>query len=664
MHQTHDTPQLEDKNSILFRGLSAAPEIGIGRPGLSKLLTDPSHPSLSDLAGAANALHRAYTRDIYRRDRSGDRLAALRAELAHRGLTGMVLPLTDDFQGEYLPLAAQRLTWLTGFSGSAGSAAVLADRAGVWSDGRYTLQLKAQVDNALFELHHSVDAPLTAWLSAHLKAGDRLGYDPWLHTPDSVARLAAAVDKAGAELVALDDNPIDSIWRERPPVPLAPVLIQEIAQAGEAADSKRQRIAQLVRDKGADAAVLASPDSIAWLLNIRGGDVPHNPLVLARAILADDGHLTLFVDPRKLSAAVVSHLGNAVTTAEPDSFGAALDKLGRDKRRVLADPATTPAWIFRRLDHAGAHVLRGEDPCILPKARKNAVELEGTRQAHRRDGAALVRFLRWLAETAPTGTLDELGVMEKLAWFRSRDPLFRDLSFSTIAGAGPNGAIVHYRSTPETNRPIPPGTPLLLDSGGQYIDGTTDVTRTLFVAGGNGPDPELQDRFTRVLQGHIALAMALFPVGTTGQQLDALARRPLWALGLDFDHGTGHGVGSYLCVHEGPQRIAKTGSTAALEPGMIISNEPGFYKTGHWGIRIENLVAVTEVGIPAGGERPMLGFETLTQAPIDRALIVTNLLSTTERAWLDAYHRGVYATLSPLLDDADRAWLKTATAPL
>ena len=643
-----------------LRGIAAAPAPFGDYPGLAlvpdHLAIDPAawKPRLDEVAVD-------YARDIEQPAASSARLAALRAELRSRQLDGFIVPLTDEFHGEYLPRRAQRLTWLTGFTGSAGIAIVLQDRAAIWSDGRYTLQLRDQVDTDLFSLHHSSENPPWDWLPGQLKPGQRIGYDPWLHNVDGVARFRRACEQTGAALVAVDSNPVDAIWSSQPPPPLSPVIVQAANYAGEDSAAKRRRIGAAIAGGGADTAMLTLPESIAWLLNIRGGDVPHTPFTLGMALVQRDGRVTLFIDQRKLTVPVSRHLGDDIDVQAPEALGAALDQIGQEKRHVLVDPATAGAWIFDRLQKAGAILVRGDDPCLLPKACKNPVELDGIRAAHRRDGIAVTRFLRWLAQHAQTGAIDELAAAARLQEFRRDNPEIRDLSFGTISGSGPNGAIVHYRVTEKTNRRLQPGELYLVDSGAQYFDGTTDITRTVAIG---QPSPEMRDRFSRVLKGHIALACARFPHGTSGQQLDALARLPLWEIGLDYDHGTGHGVGAYLSVHEGPHRIAKLGSPVALRPGMVVSNEPGYYKAGEYGIRIENLVTVIELEQPAGAERPMLGFETLTRAPIDRALVEPSLLSDAELTWLNAYHAGVRNILTPLLDTETAAWLATATAPI
>lgn len=587
-----------------------------------------------------------------------ERLEALRAELRRRDLTGFVVPRSDEHQGEYVPPSAQRLTWLTGFTGSAGMAVVLLERAAIFVDGRYTLQVRSEVDTLSFQPLHLVDQPPARWVGDVLSAGDRLGYDPWLHTADQVEALTTACERCGARLVACPDNPVDAVWAGRPPPPLAAVEWLEDDLTGRPSEAKRADIATLLATDRVDAAVLTAPDSIAWLLNIRGGDVAYTPLPLSFAIIHADASVDLFMDPRKLPAGGDAHLGPEIRRHQPEMLDDALDRLGTGRLRVRLDMATAPAYVADRLKAAGARIDKGADPCQLPKACKNQVELDGCRTAHRRDGVAMARFLAWLAREAPGGTIDELAAAEVLEDFRRRGEHFRGLSFPTISGAGPNGAIVHYRSTPQSNRRLAAGELYLVDSGAQYLDGTTDITRTVAIG---QPDGEQRRRFTLVLKGHIALARAVFPAGTTGSQLDMLARHALWAEGLDYDHGTGHGVGCYLSVHEGPQRISKVGNPVALRPGMIVSNEPGYYKTGAYGIRIENLVCVVECPAPPGAERNLLGFETLTLAPIDLALVEPALLSAGEAGWLNAYHARVRAEIGPLVGDEVRTWLEQAT---
>ena len=642
-------------------GIAAAPEPRLEAAALNILGEGLPETAAARLRVLARTRRAGYAAMVRAGPAPTERLDRLRAELARRDLDGFLVPLSDEHHGEYVPPGARRLAWLTGFTGSAGLALVLADRAVVFADGRYTLQVRDQVDEAAFAIEHLTETPPDAWLAANLGAGAKLGYDPWLHTLDGVDRLRKACEKAGSELVACERNPLDAVWRDQPPPPLSPVTTHGIEFAGESAADKRQRIAESLREAGNDAAVLTDPSSIAWLLNVRGGDVGHSPLPLSFAIVGADASVQLFVDARKLGPALSGHLGNAVATRPPDELGAALDDLGKAGKSVRLDPATAGAWVHDRLVAAGASVAREADPCALPKAIKNTIELAGARAAHRRDGAALTRFLAWLEEAAAGGEMDELAAAARLEGFRAEDPSLRDLSFTTISGAGPNGAIVHYSVTAESNRRLEPGTLYLVDSGGQYPDGTTDVTRTVAIG---APTPEHRARFTAVLKGHIALAATRFPEGTTGSQLDTLARHALWQAGLDYDHGTGHGVGAYLGVHEGPHRISKLPNAIALRPGMIVSNEPGYYKVGAYGIRIENLVTVVECTDIPGAEKQMLAFETLTKAPIDLNLVERDLLTGPETAWLGAYHADVRATLKPLLDGEDAAWLDRATRPL
>ena len=581
----------------------------------------------------------------------------IRKAMAEQGLDGFLVPHEDEHHNEYLPAANDRLAWATGFTGSAGAAVILKDKAAVFVDGRYTLQVRDQVDDSLFEVRDLVDGGVAAFLETATASGQVIGYDSRLHSPEALDRLKAAAAKTGADLRPVTDNPLDAAWgAARPAQPLAPVVPHALAFSGEDSAEKRARIGAAM---GADAAVLTAPASIAWLFNIRGGDVIRSPLPLSQAVLNADGTARLFLDPAKVTPDLPAWLGNQVTLEPPSALEAALKDLSG--RTVVVDPSESSAWYFEALEAAGAKVVRKEDPCVLPRACKNPVEIEGTRRAHARDGVALARFLHWLATEAQETLPDEIEVVRKLEGLREETGALKDLSFDTIAGAGPNGAIVHYRPTERLNRRTEKGTLLLVDSGAQYLDGTTDVTRTVAIG---EPSAEMAERFTLVLKGHLHLARIRFPAGTTGSALDILARAPLWSQGFDFDHGTGHGVGSYLGVHEGPQRISKAPNSIALKPGMILSNEPGYYKTGAYGIRIENLQVVTAPAPIDGGERPMLGFETLTLAPIDRRLIVTAMLTAEERAQMDAYHARVLAIVGPNAPADTRAWLEEACAPL
>jgi len=598
--------------------------------------------------------------DIADPSRGPLRVAKLREQLVHDGLDGYLIPRADEHQGEYVPPSAERLSWLTGFSGSAGAAVVLADAAALFVDGRYTVQARAQVDADTFEILQVPNTKLSAWLGDSLKAGDKLGYDPRLHTIAEIERLGEALAKQDTELVASRGNLVDAIWQDRPAEPLGQIAPHELRFAGQsAADKIADLQAQLV-EAGDDATVLTLTDSIAWTFNIRGSDVAHTPVPLAFAILHAQDRPEIFIDERKLGDNARGHLGAVATIRSPEELSYSLSRLGQAEARVRLDPNRTAQWFAEALEEAGALITRAPDPCLTPKARKNAVEISGARKAQLRDGIAVTRFLAWLDIAAPAGGVDEIVAAKKLEEFRSDTGELKEISFDTISGAGPNGAIVHYRVTRSTNRALAPGELYLVDSGGQYEDGTTDITRTIAIG---GPSDEMRTRFTLVLKAHIAIATARFPQGTRGCDIDPLARHALWQAGLDFDHGTGHGVGSYLSVHEGPASISKRGA-AEIEPGMILSNEPGYYKEGAYGIRIENLVLVGELEDVAGGERPMMSFETLTLAPIDRRLVAVSLLSDDELAWLNAYHALVAGEIGPHLQDDDRSWLKAAAKPL
>ncbi len=592
-----------------------------------------------------------------------DRLKALREQLKASQLDGFVVPLTDEHMSEYVGSYAQRLAWLTGFQGSAGSAIVLPEEAAIFVDGRYTLQVRQQVSPTEWSYQSVPETSTTDWLKDHSPEGARIGYDPWLHTRDWVKKAKEALASRGAELVPVGRNPIDEIWTDRPEASKAKLVVQADEYAGKSAAEKRTEIGDWLAKQHADAAVLSALDSIAWAFNVRGEDVTHTPVALAYALVHADGTADLFVAFEKIGPDVGKHLGNGVRLHERSEFESAL--AGLKDKTVVVDPERAVAAIFDALEGAGAKILPLRDPAVLPKAIKNPVEIAGQKAAQERDGAAISRFLRWIDDEAPKGEVDELLASDKLESLRRESPELRDLSFDSISGAGPNGAIVHYKSSEKTNRKLEKGSLYLIDSGGQYVDGTTDITRTVPIG---EPTEEMRDRFTRVLKGHIAIATAVFPKGTRGSQLDSFARRPLWEAGLDYAHGTGHGVGSFLSVHEGPQRISPVGSSQSggdepLLPGMILSNEPGYYKTGEYGIRIENLVLVVEREID-GAEKEMLGFETLTFAPIDRRLVDAGMLEPEELIWLNCYHAHVLAKIGPTLSGPDLAWLQQACAPI
>jgi len=586
------------------------------------------------------------------------RLASLRGVLAEAGIDGFIVPRADAHQGEYVAPHDERLQWLTGFTGSAGFCIVLPQVAGVFIDGRYRTQVKGQVDLAHFTPVPWPDVKPGPWLRQMLPDGGRVGFDPWLHTAKEVAEIGAALEGSGIALMP-ERNLIDLVWHDQPAPPAGPVEVHPDGLAGETSTAKRARLAAGLAAASQQAAVITLPDSIAWLLNIRGSDVARNPVVHAFAILHANGHLTLFIAPEKLSDAVRAHLGPDVTLRPVSAFAPALRSLHGP---VRVDRATAPLQVSRELEEAQVAVVWGEDPCLLPKARKNATEIAGTAEAHLRDGAAMVEFLAWLDAETPKGGLTEIGVVTALEGFRRATNALREISFETICGSGPNGAIMHYRVTKDSDRALRDGEIVVIDSGGQYVDGTTDITRTIAIG---AVAPEARACFTRVLQGMIAISRLRWPVGLAGRDLDALARYPLWLAGQDFNHGTGHGVGVYLSVHEGPQRLSRL-SEVPLEPGMILSNEPGYYREGAFGIRIENLVVVQDAPALPGGdaERRMLDFRTLTFVPIDRRLIDAEVLSAGERDWLNAYHAEVRAKIGPRVSDGAREWLLSATEPL
>jgi len=593
------------------------------------------------------------------------RLDGLRKELARRGLDGFVIPISDEHMSEYVGSYAQRLNWLTGFGGSAGSAAVLQDRAAMFTDGRYTVQVREQVSGALYDYE---DVPATSpakWIAEHAPEGAKIGYDAWLHGIGWAEEAEAAFARKGIELVPVDGNPIDAIWDDRPQASLAAAVPHGDEHAGRSSADKRSEVADWLKQEGYDATVVSALDSVAWLLNMRGIDVDNTPVALSYVLAHADGTAELFIAPDKVTPELTQHLGNAVTVRDRAEFVPALEAL--EGKRVAVDPNHAVAGIFHALEQGGASVVRTDDPTVLPKAIKNPAEQQGHRDAQSRDGAAVARFLRWLGIEAPKGGVDELAAAAKLREFREAGGLLKDASFDTISAAAGHAALPHYKVDEDSNIPIPPSSIYLVDSGGQYLDGTTDITRTVWIGPGE-PSAEMVERNTRVLKGHIQLDMQKFPDRTTGGALDALARMHLWNGGVDYGHGTGHGVGSFLSVHEGPQRISKPGGAfpgteTPLREGMILSNEPGYYKPGEYGIRIENLVLVVDAGL-ADSEGKYLGFETLTMVPLDRTLVDRALLSEAEIGWWNDYHTAVYATLAPQLEGDDLAWLEEQCAPL
>ncbi len=579
-----------------------------------------------------------------------DRLTALRAELVRQGLDGFVVPRADEHLGEYVPPSAERLSWLTGFTGSAGLAIVLADKAAVFTDGRYSLQLVAQTDATQWEQLHLTEQPPHAWVAAHTTPGAKIGYDPMLFAEEALGRYT----EAGLTVQAVAHNPVDAIWTDRPAPPIGPALPHDLSYAGKTADEKRAEIAKILQEAKQDAAVVTDPASVAWLLNIRGGDVPFTPFALGFALIHADGGAELFMDPAKLPESTRAWLGNTVSVAPRDALAPALARL--TGKTVRVDPAGSPIWFAQQLRVAGAKIVGGPDPCLLPKARKNPTEQQGMRNAHARDAVAVCRFLHWVAEQGTQAT--EMAAAERLLAFRQAVPLFRGESFPAISGAGEHGAIIHYRVTQETDRPIRPNEVYLIDSGGQYTDGTTDITRTVWT--GPGPAPaDIRARVTAVMKGHIAIASAVFPQGVGGAHIDGFARRALWAMGLDYDHGTGHGVGSYLSVHEGPVSISRLARPVAIAEGMVLSNEPGFYLPDGYGIRLENLLLVRDAAFP-NARKPFLRFETLTLAPFDTQLLDATLLDFWEIDWLNAYHARVLAEISPHVPLETLAWLTLA----
>jgi Xaa-Pro aminopeptidase len=591
---------------------------------------------------------------------AAERVRALRALLAKQKLDAFLVPRADEHQGEYVAPSSERLKWLTGFSGSAGLAAITRKYAALFVDGRYTVQARTEAEAGIFEYPGLAGAKLAPWLSEKLSKGSVVGFDPWLHTSAEISRLAQSLSVKGIKLKPVTKNLVDAAWgKARPAPPMEPIAVYPLKYAGRTAGEKIAEVQRRLKTDGQDAVILTLPDSVCWLFNIRGSDVAHNPVVLAFAIVPASGKAELFVAPGKVTAEAQAHLGPIAKILAPKKLAERVSALKKAKKKTRLDTNTSAFWLSRALG-GPRNVSHGSDPCLLLKSVKNAIEINGAKSVHVRDGTAMVRFLAWLDEEGVKGSLDEIAAVRQLEAFRSETQSLKEISFDTISGSGPNGAIVHYRVNEKTNRVLKSGELFLVDSGAQYLEGTTDITRTVAIG---TPSHEMSEHFTLVLKGHIAIATARFPKGTRGIDLDPFARRALWERGLDYDHGTGHGVGSYLSVHEGPQSISK-GGMAELLPGMICSNEPGYYKEGAYGIRIENLVLVTDAAIPAGGERPMMGFETLTLAPIDRRLIVKSLLTPAEIGWIDTYHMRVRDLIGPEVDDATGAWLAAATAPL
>lgn len=592
---------------------------------------------------------------------SGDRIKALLRELKQRQLKGFLVPHSDQHQNEFLPPSEERLAWLTGFTGSAGVAIVTDKGAALFVDGRYVLQAPKQVDTDLFEILQVPKEKPSEWLKGMLGRGSSVGYDPRLHTISEIKRLTKSLEAAGIRLLPVDENPIDTLWgNERPAPPRAEIFAQPMEFAGKSTGEKIMQVQMSLVEAGHDAALLTAPDSICWLFNFRGGDIKHTPVALAFSILPAKGRPTLFIDPEKVGGPMRTALKPFTEIAKPEELDDALKALAKAGSKIRLDPGSASMRFASDIEGGGGKYVSGDDPCTLPKAIKTKAEQNGARSAHRRDGAAMARFLAWLDEVAETGRVDEVSAAMKLEDFRRETGQLKDISFDTIAASGPHGAVVHYRPTKDSKRVLDKNSLFLIDSGGQYADGTTDITRTIAVG---KPSAEMRRNYGLVLRSHIAIATARFPEGTRGQDLDPFARRPLWMAGLDFDHGTGHGVGSYLSVHEGPQRISRLG-TEELQPGMILSNEPGYYREGQYGIRLENLVLVTPPEAIAGGERKMLGFETLTLVPFDRRLIDPKQFSAAELSWLNAYHARIRETIEPLIASEERPWLRHATAPI
>jgi Xaa-Pro aminopeptidase len=596
--------------------------------------------------------------DVANPKTSQPRVAALRKIITHQKLDGFIVPRSDEHQGEYVPPCQERLEYISGFTGSAGFAIILKHKAAIFIDGRYTLQIKQQVDVKLFTPVSSLEPDMREWLVNTVPANTKIGYDPRLHTAQDIERLSKILQRISATLIAVEQNPIDLIWKNRPAAPKGMVTVHPKSLAGETSQSKIERITHTLLVDRIDALLVSDPHNIAWVFNMRGSDVAHTPIALCYALIPADGTPTLFIDPAKISDITREHLTVNAELASPDELNIAIRQAAAGKRKIRLDKTTASIYFKTLVEQSGGNADMGSDPITLMKAVKNSSEIAGTRAAHLRDGAALVQFLAWLDVEAPKGHLTEIDTVKALEHFRRKSGALKDVSFPTISGFGANGAIVHYRVTEATNKQLTKGL-FLIDSGGQYVDGTTDVTRTISIG---TPTADMKNNFTRVLKGMIAISRAVFPKGTNGTQIDVLARQFLWEQGRDYDHGTGHGVGSYLSVHEGPQRISKTGAVA-LEQGMILSNEPGYYKPKCYGIRIENLILVEPHPFKVS-KREFLGFETLTLAPIDKSLIMRSLLDKNERHWLNTYHARVLTSISPLVPEKTRIWLEQACAPL
>ena len=659
-----ETRSLEEVKATL-KGILAAPE-DIAGPTL--WLTLFKTGSSAEVAQQLTALKEELA--DHQETFHQDRLADMRAEMAKRGIDGFYVPRADEYHGEYVPARSDRLDWVTGFTGSAGAAVVLKDKAGFFTDGRYTLQARKQVNKKNFDICSTASdqqpTPTmkpTEWIEKNLPKGAKLGVDPWIQSANEVKDIKAAVEKAGGTIVFVDSNPLDAAWKGRPDAPISPVVPQPLQYAGVSSSGKRKNLASALKEKGADALVVALPEETCWLLNVRGGDVPCTPFALSYSIAHNDGSVDWFIDKRKITEGIDKWTGPDVRIHDLSEFQASLTALAKQGKKVWVDPGTAPIKAQNIVADNGGTVCAERSPLQMMKAIKNNVEIKGMADCHIRDGAALTRYMAAISEPGAAAKFDEISASDLLEKYRAEGDKFRGLSFDTISGAGGNGAIIHYHSTPETSQPLNAGPVYLVDSGGQYLDGTTDVTRTLAVS---SPSAEMKENFTRVLKGHIQVAMAEFPEGTTGDKLDEKARASLKEVGLDYAHGTGHGVGSYLSVHEGPCSISSANSTVPLKTGMILSNEPGYYKEGAYGIRLESLVTVVDTGRKDADGKNLLAFKTLTMAPIDRNMVEPSLLTADELKWLNSYHAEVQQKLLPLLEKDPRAiaYLKKATAPI